>query len=153
MDTNTIFFTRTSAAKKVEIAKALTEKELLATTTDTIKRMVIEAGKKDQYSKTWSKSLGIWNVGNDWNSTIERVTVYLKKMTVEFYIQYENTDTSTSEDLPKFLGRGDYNGSILRDDRRGNPRTYYFSYSQRQKAEFVRGVILSYLKLKYAEKN
>lgn len=152
MDTNVIFFTRTSAAKKVEIAKSLTEKELLATSIETIKRMVMEAGEKDKYSKSWTKSLWVKGCGNDWNSTIERVTVYLKKMTVEFYIQYENTDTSTSEDLSKFLGRGDYNGSIVRDDRRSNSRTYYFSYSQRQKAEFVRGIILSYLNVKYADK-
>lgn len=152
MDTNTIFFTRTAPAKKVEIANSLTEAELLSTSIDTIKRMVMEAGEKNKYSKVWSKRLCINNVGNDWNSTIEMVEVFVKKITLDFYIQYENTDTNTTEDLSKFLARGDYRGSVNRSDRRGNPRTYYFNYSQRQKAEFVRAIIMRYLQVKYAGK-
>lgn len=71
---------------------------------------------------------------------------------LDLYIQYENTDTSASVSLSDFLNKGDYRGSIVRDDRCGNPRSYYFTYTEADKARFVKQLLLEYLNCKYKDK-
>ena len=71
---------------------------------------------------------------------------------LDLYIQFENTDTSTSVRLDDFLKHGDYIGSIVRDDRCGNPRSYYFTYSTADKARFVKSLLLEYLNRKYKDR-
>lgn len=153
MDINQIIFTRTAPANKVEIVENLTQAELLNILPATIARMVKEAGTR--LYKSRDKVLGISyerRTGNNWNSTIEGVRNYKGNPMLDLYIQYENTDTSASVSLSDFLNKGDYRGNIVRDDRCGNPRSYYFTYTEADKARFVKQLLLEYLNCKYKDK-
>ena len=153
MNINRIIFTKTAPKKKVEIVENLTPTELLSITTETITRMVKEAGSR--LYKSRDKELRFFyerRTGNNWDSTIEGVRNYKGKPVLNIYYQYENTDTNTSVSLEDFLKRGDYRGSVVRDDRYGNPRNYYFTFSSTDKARFVRRLLLEYLYSKYADK-
>ncbi|MBO5062087.1 MAG: hypothetical protein J6C31_05650 [Prevotella sp.] len=153
MDINQIIFTRTAPANKVEIVESLTQAELLNILPATIARMVKEAGTR--LYKSRDKELRISyerRTGNNWNSTIDGVRNYKGNPMLDLYIQYENTDTSASVSLSDFLCKGDYRGSIVRDDRCGNPRSYYFTYTVADKARFVRQLLLEYLNRKYKDK-
>lgn len=152
MDVNNIFFTRFAPAKKMEIVNSLSETELLAINIETIKRMVIEVGTKNEYSKVWSKRLVVKNAGNDWNSDIIDVELTRSKVVIDFYVQFSNTDTNTCVECSEFLRRGEYRGSIKHSDRYGNPQTYYYIYSQSDKAKFVKALVVAYLTKKYADK-
>ena len=71
---NQELFKRYAPKKKLEIINNLTTTELLATTLETIKRIVKEAGRN--IGKSRDKALRInrdRQAGNDWNSTIEDV--------------------------------------------------------------------------------
>ena len=153
MDIDKFIFSRTAPSKKVEITENLTQAELLSITPATISKMIKEAGTR--LYKSCDKELRISyerRTVNSWNSTVEGVRNYKGNPMLDLYIQYENTDTSTSVSLRDFLNNGDYRGSIVRDDRYGNPRSYYFTYSSADKARFVRQLLLEYLNRKYKDK-
>lgn len=154
MDINKIIFSRTAPKKKVEIVENLTQAELLSIAPSAILRIVKETGGSGTL-RSRNKELRLpYNLrpGNDWNSEIEGVRIYKGNLFVDLYLQYENTDTSTSVSLSDFLNKGDYGGSIVRDDRYGNPRSYYFTYSSADKARFVGQLLLEYLNRKYKDK-
>lgn len=150
MDINKIIFSRTAPANKMEIVKTLSQAELLSITPATIVKMIKEAGTRLYKSRDKEMRISYdLRTGNDWNSTVEGVRNYKGNPMLDLYIQYENTDTSTSVRLDDFLKNGDYRGSIVRDDRCGNPRSYYFTYSTADKARFVKSLLLDYLKKRY----
>lgn len=153
MDINKIIFSRTAPSKKVEIIENLTQVELLSLTPATVSKMIKEAGTR--LYKSRDKELRISyerRTGNSWNSTVEGVRNYKGNPMLDLSIQYENTETSTSVSLSDFLNKGDYRGNIVRDDRYGNPRSYYFTYTSADKARFVRQLLLEYLNRKYKDK-
>ena len=153
MDIDKIIFSRTAPRKKVEITENLTKTELLSITPATISRMIKEAGSR--LYKSRDKEIRIpyeRRTGNSWNSTVEGVRNYKGKPILDIYVQYENTDTSTSVSISDFLNNGDYRGSIVRNDRYGNPRSYYFTFSSADKARFVRQLLLEYIDHKYRDR-
>ncbi len=153
MDINQIIFTRTAPAKKVEIVENLTEAELLSITPATIVKMIKEAGTRLYKSRDKEMRISYdLRSGNDWNSTVEGVRNYKGNPMLDLYIQYENTDTSTSVRLDDFLKDGDYRGSIVRNDTCSNSRSYYFTYSTADKARFVKSLLLEYINRKYKDK-
>ena len=153
MDINKIIFSRTAPKKKVEIVENLTETELLSVTPATVSKMIKEAGTRLYKSRDRKLRISYERrTGNDWNSTVAGVRNYKSNPMLDLYIQYENTDTSTSVSLRDFLNNGDYRGRIERDDRYGNPRSYYFTYSSADKARFVRQLLMEYLNRKYKDK-
>ena len=153
MDINKFLFSRTAPAKKVEIVENLTQSELLSITPVTISKMIKEAGTRLYSSRDKELRFSFdRKPGNDWNSTIEGVRNYKGNLRINLYIQYENTDTNLSASLSYFLNKGDYRGRIEQDDRYGNPRSYYFTYSETDKARFVRQLLLEYLNRKYKDK-
>ena len=94
-----------------KIIKNLTEAELLATTEATITKIVKEAGRRMYKSR--DKQLRIdydRRKGNNWNSTVESVELIKGKLFLDFYIQFENTDTNTSEEYDDFFRRGNFRG-------------------------------------------
>lgn len=153
MDINKIIFSRTASAKKMEIVKNLTEAELLSILPATIVKMIKEAGTRLYKSRDKEMRISYdLRTGNDWNSEVEGVRNYKGTPMLDLYIQYENTDTSTSVRLDDFLKHGDYKGCIVRDDRCGNPRSYYFTYTSADKARFVESLLLEYINRKYKDK-
>lgn len=149
MSINETIFSRIAPKKKLEVVKNLSDSELLSVSPDTITRIVREVGSKKYKSR--DKSLRISDVGNNWNSTFDGVETSKGNLYVELYLQYENTDTSTSENFEKFFCKGEYRGSVVRNDRYGNPRRYYFTYTEADKAECMRMVVLTFLHIKYKE--
>ena len=150
---NQIIFTRTQPKKKLEIINSLSEAELMATTEATITKIVKEAGSR--LYKSRDKQLRIdydRRKGNNWNSTVESVELIKGKLFLDFYIQYENTDTNTSEEYEDFFRRGNFRGEIRRLDRYGNGRTYYFCYDETDKARVMRSILLEYVYSKYHDK-
>lgn len=153
MDINKVIFSRTAPGKKVEIVKALSVSQLLSITPEAITRMVKETGSG--ISKSRNKELRISSdlrTGNNWNSEIEGVRLYKGHLSVDFYLQFENTDTNTNDSLENFLNKRDYRGNVIRSDRYGNDRHYYFTYNEADKAEFVKSLLLEYLNRKYKDR-
>ena len=153
MNINNFIFTRTQPQKKIDTINALTQDELLSTSEATVKRIVKEAGRR--MWKTRDKELRISQerrAGNAWNSLIEAVELIKGRLYLEVYLQYENTDTSTSEEYDDFFRNGNFRGEVRRSDRYGNGRTYYFLYNPSDKASVMKSILLEYVFTKYAAK-
>jgi hypothetical protein len=153
MNINELIFSRTQPQKKIDIINALSEDELLSTSEATIKRIVKDAGRR--MWKTRDKELRISHerrAGNAWNSLIEAVELIKGRLYLEVYLQYENTDTSTSEEYDDFFRNGNFRGKVRRLDRYGNGRTYYFLYNLSDKASVMKSILLEYVYTKYADK-
>ena len=153
MNINELIFSRTQPQKKIDIINALSEDELLSTSEATVKRIVKDAGRR--MWKTRDKELRISHerrAGNAWNSLIEAVELIKGRLYLEVYLQYENTDTSTSEEYDDFFRNGNFRGEVRRLDRYGNGRTYYFLYNLSDKASVMKSILLEYVYTKYADK-
>ena len=153
MNINEFIFSRTQPQKKIDTINALSEDELLSTSEATVKRIVKDAGRR--MWKTRDKELRISHerrAGNAWNSLIEAVEIIKGRLYLEVYLQYENTDTSTSEEYDDFFRNGNYRGEVRRSDRYGNGRTYYFLYNSSDKASVMKSILLEYVFTKYAAK-
>ena len=153
MNINELIFSITQPQKKIDIINALSEDELLSTSEATIKRIVKDAGRR--MWKTRDKELRISHerrAGNAWNSLIEAVELIKGRLYLEVYLQYENTDTSTSEEYDDFFRNGNFRGEVRRLDRYGNGRTYYFLYNLSDKASVMKSILLEYVYTKYADK-
>lgn len=150
---NKDFFTRVSPQKKLSLAEKLTANELLSIQIETIKRFIREIGTGKQKSPNKEINLAHQHrTGNSWNSTIEGWSIWKGKVLMDFYVQYENTDTNTSDYAINFLQDGRYRGEMVRDDHYGNPRTFYFTYDENDKARAIRALIFEYVYTKYADK-
>ena len=153
MNINQFIFSRTQPKRKLEVIEKLSNDELLAVSESTVKKIIQEVGQRRYKSR--DKELRIdydRRIGNNWNSTVESVDLVKGKLYIGFYIQYENTDTNTSDDYEDFFKRGNYRGEIRRLDRYGNGRTYYFCYDESDKARVMKSVLLEYVYSKYADK-
>ena len=153
MNINQFIFTRTQPKRKLEVIEKLSNDELLAVSESTVKKIIKEVGCRRYKSR--DKELRIdydRRVGNNWNSTVESVDLVKGKLYIGFYIQYENTDTNTSDDYEDFFKQGNYRGEIRRLDRYGNGRTYYFCYDEGDKAKVMKSILLEYCFVKYTDK-
>lgn len=150
MNINTELFKRYAPAKKIEIINNLSDAELLAVTPDTILRVTKEAGTNRYKSRDKRLYLGKFREGNDWNSDIEAVETYKGKLFVDVYMQFDNTDTNVSMSFSDFMRYG--RAEVKSSDRYGNPRTYYATYDDYDKARVIRGILLQYVHTKYADK-
>ena len=150
---NVELFKRYAPKKKLEIIEKLNPNELMNVSTATIERIVKEAGTNMYKSR--NKRLYISRDrqrGNSWNSTIEAVELIRGKLYLDVYLQYENTDCNTSELVTDFIRRGDFTGSVVRGDKYGHDRHYYFTYSEGSKQRVIRSILEEYVYSKYATK-
>lgn len=153
IDVNIELFKRTSPVKKIEIIENLKQDELLGISKETILRIVKETGRR----KTGSRNYEFYVTperrrGNDWNSIIEGLWLYKGKLSLITYIQLDDTDTTVIVPLNDFFKRGDFRGTIKRDDRYGNPQTHYYVYDEKDKVEVIRSFCLEYINTKYKSK-
>lgn len=150
---NVELFKRYAPKKKLDMIEKLGPSELMNVTTATLTRIVKEAG--ENMWKSRNKTLRISRErqrGNSWNSVIEAVDLIKGKLSLDVYMQYENTDGNTSLSMSSFLSRGDCRAEITRDDRYGNPRTYYAIYNEGDKQRVIRSILEEYVYTKYADK-
>ena len=117
--------------------------------------MVKEAGKsiyKSKRDKTLMASRQR-RTGNDWNSWFNGVDLMKGKLYVNFYIQYDNTDTNDCISYGEFVrDRDRFRGTIKTTDRYDNPQTYYYFYDNDDRARAIKSLLLEYVYAKYAEK-
>lgn len=151
MNINKIIFSRTAPSKKVGIVKNLTIPELLSINYATILRVVKETGTKQSNSRNKTFSM-TRPVSNDWNAEFEGVNLYSGKLFADLYLQYDSTDTNVSIPFEDFLKKGDFRGSLTRNDRYGNPQTYYFTFREIDKAIVLGRLLMDYLNKKYKDK-
>ena len=137
-DINIELFKRTSPVRKIEIIKNLTRVELSSISKETILRIVKETGRRRK--------------GNNWNSLVEGIWLYKGKPYILIYVQLDNTDSSLSVPFNDFFKKGEFRGTIKRDDRYGNPQTCYYVYDEKDKAEVMRSICLEYVNTKYKER-
>ena len=153
---NVELFKRYAPEKKLEIIDKLNSDDLMKISTATFERIVKETGKGAWSEKrSRNKRLRIRSSlqkGNNWNSDIEEISLYNGKLYLGFYLQYENTDTSDETTAASFFRRGETRIDIRRDDRYGNPRTYYAIYDEDDKSEVARSILKEYVYTKYHEK-
>lgn len=152
---NLELFKRYAPKRKLSIIESLTQEELLAITPATIIRMVKEAGKSIYKSKR-DKTLMVSRqrrTGNDWNSWFNGVDLMKGKLYVNFYIQYDNTDTNDCISYGEFVrDRDRFRGTIKTTDRFDNPQTYYYFYENDDRARAIKSLLLEYVYTKYTDK-
>lgn len=151
MNLNVEIFRKYKAERKAAIVFAASQQDLLRVNTDTITRIIKEVGEgSSAKARSHDKRLKLQHkVSNNWNSDIEEVALYHKKLWIGFYLQYDNTDTPTDDSLENFLQPGPYTGSYEYEDRYGHTQTTYFRYNLEQKAAFIKELLLTYINLKY----
>lgn len=153
MDVNKKLFKRTSPVRKIEIIKNLTQVELSSISKETILRIVKETGRRRKGSRDYEFYINPdRRKGNDWNSAVEGIRLYRGKPSVMVYAQFDNTDSSLTVPFNDFFKKGEFRGTIKRDDRYGNPQTYYYVYDEKDKAEVIRSICLEYVNTKYKER-
>ena len=72
--------------------------------------------------------------------------------TLDVYFQYENTDTTVCVIAQEFFSRGEYKGRVKRLNHHCDEQTYYFNYSEEEKREVMRSILLEYVYKKYKDK-
>ena len=150
---NVELFKRYAPKKKLEIINNLTTAELLNTTTETIKRIVKEAGKS--IGKSRDKILRVnqnRQAGNDWNSTVEAVEFIKENLYLNIYFQTDHTDTNISEKYATFMQGDQYHGKHYTTNRYGDEVPNYFTYDRQDKAKVIKSILLEYVHTKFADK-
>ena len=141
MNINEILFKGDINERKNAVENA-SESDLLRLSEDSIKRMVKEKGTERYGGR---KVLYFKRVSNHWNADAKDVELSNNKLFIDIYVQYGNTDTDECEYMSKFLGSGDYRGTIHYEDRYGNPQTSYYRFDRADKANVMRAICLAYL--------
>lgn len=150
---NVELFKKYAPKKKLKIIYQLSADELLAITTESIKRIVNEAGRKIGMSR--NKVLRISNerrIGNAWNSTVESVEIHRGKLVLDIYVQMDSTDTNHFEPYLNFSKDGNYTGKVYTTNRYGDQVPNYFIYNREDKAGVIKSILLEYVYTKYADK-
>ena len=150
---NQELFKRYAPKKKLKIINNLTTAELLATTPETIKRIVKEAGKS--IGKSRDKTLRInrdRQAGNDWNSTVEDVEYVKGNIYLNIYFQMDSTDTNICEKYAAFMQGDEYHGKHYTTNYYGDSVPHYFTYNRQDKAKVIKSILLEYVHTKYADK-
>ena len=149
---NQELFKRYAPKKKLEIINNLTTAELLATTPETLMRIVKEAGTR--VGTIRSKVLRISSErrsGNN-NSTVEAVEIHRGKLMLDIYVQMDSTDTNHFEPYSNFSKDGDYTGKVFTTNYHGDSVPHYFTYDRQDKAGVIKSILLEYVYTKYADK-
>ena len=146
-------FKRYAPKKKLDLINGLSETELLATTPETLMRIVKEAGTKVGTAR--SKVLRISSerrIGNAWNSTVEAVEFHRGKLMLDIYVQMDSTDTNHFEPYSNFSKDGNYTGKVFTTNYYGDSVPHYFTYDRQDKVKVIKSILLEYVYTKYADK-
>ena len=136
INVNIELFKRTTPVKKIEIIENLTQTELGRVTEETILKIVKETGRRRKGTRDYEFYINPdRRKGNNWNSVVEGLWLYKGKLSVMVYVQFDNTDTSLIVPFQYFFKKGDFRGTVKRDDHYGNPQTHYYVYDEKDKAE------------------
>ena len=150
---NIELFKRTSPVRKIEIIRNLTQVELAGISEETILRIVKETGRRIEGSRDYEFYVNPdRRKGNNWNSEVEGIWLHKGKLYAMVYIQLDHTDCEKTVPYDDFFRKEEYRGAVIREDRYGNPQTYYYVYDEKDKAEVIRSICLEYIHTKYKSK-
>ena len=153
-DINIELFKRYAPKKKGDIISSLTATELFAITEDTIKRIIKEVGNRRYRSREKELQFSSeYKIGNGWNSWIESIGIYNNRLYITIYMQMDGTDTTFSEGWNTFFKRDEYVGKAFETNRYGDKIPNYYSYSEDDKARFMRSLLYQYVQMKYSKKH
>lgn len=65
------------------------------------------------------------------------------KLSVMVYVQFDNTDTSLIVPFQYFFKKGDFRGTVKRDDHYGNPQTHYYVYDEKDRQKSLLVAVLT----------
>ena len=150
---NVELFKRYKPEKKLDLIYQLNADELLATTPETIKRIVKETGKR--IDKSRNKVLRFMSEGrlnNGWNSEIEAVEYINGTLYLNIYLQMDSSDCNISEKYETFFHGDEYHGKHYTTNRYGDKIPNYFIYDKRDKIATIKAILLEYVYTKYADK-
>ena len=150
---NEELFKRYAPKRKLDLINGLSQSELLATTPETLMRIVKEAGTKVGTAR--NKVLRISSKrrsGNNWNSTVESIEIHRGKLMLDIYVQMDSTDTNHFEPYLNFSKDDNYTGKVYTTNRYGDQVPNYFSYNREDKAKVIKSILLEYVYTKYADK-
>ena len=150
---NQELFKRYNPKRKLDLINGLSQSEILATTPETLMRIVKEAGTKVGTAR--SKVLRISSErrsGNNWNSTVEALEIHRRKLMLDIYVQMDSTDTNHFEPYSNFSKDGDYTGKVFTTNYHGDSVPHYFTYDRQDKAGVIKSILLEYVYTKYADK-
>lgn len=135
-----VLFTKGSVKDKVAYIEGMTTRELLKVGSNIVRKIYDLCGGDRLYIR---RSL---RRGNKWNSEVEGiwVTESSDKLLVLIYVQNSKTDTSMTEYFNKFFSFGEYYSS--NNNLGANVR-----YSESQKGEVMRSILLEFVKRTYDE--
>lgn len=152
MDINKEIFRPLGIKNKLKMIAAFTEDELMRISQESIKKLIVRHGVGAKNSR--NKHLTIprsRRKGNDWNSNVEQIYIYKGMVYLDFYLQYDNTDTNEVDRLEIFMIGPDYIGCHEYEDRNGHTQTATFRYNRSQKAEVIRSILYAFVDAKYSE--
>ena len=153
VNTNQELFKRYAPKRKLDLINGLSQSELLATTPETLMRIVKEAGTKVGTAR--NKVLRISSKrrsGNNWNSTVKSIEIHRGKLMLDIYVQMDSTDTNHFEPYLNFSKDGNYTGKVYTTNRYGDQVPTYFIYNREDKAGVIKSILLEYVHTKYADK-
>ena len=153
-DINIELFKRYQPSRKREIIESLTTAELFAVTEDTVKRIIKEVGhaiykSRDKELRLSSK----YETGNNWNSTIETVSLRKNRLYIQIYIQMNHTDTTIIDEWSTFFKRDEYVGKAYETNWHGDKIPNYCHYTEEDKARFMRSLLYQYVQTKQERKS
>ena len=152
-DVNTELFKRISPEKKIEIIKNLTQAELFGVSEATLLRIVKDAGRRNPGTRNYELYIHPdRRAGNRWNSEVKGIWLNKGKLYVMVYIQLDHTDCEKTIPSDDFFKKEEYRGTVIRNDRYGNPQTHYYVYDEKDKAEILKSICLEYIHAKYKSK-
>lgn len=150
---NQELFKRYAPQKKLDLIYGLSSSEVLTTTTETIKRIVKETGKRIGKSRNKVfRFMSEGRIGNGWNSEIEAVEYINGKLYLNIYFQMDNTDTNICEKYETFILGDEYHGKHYTTNRYGDLVPHYFTYDRKDKVGVIKSILLEYVYTKYADK-
>ena len=144
INVNIELFKRTTPVKKIEIIENLTQTELGRVTEETILKIVKETGRRRKGTRDYEFYINPdRRKGNNWNSVVEGLWLYKGKLSVMVYVQFDNTDTSLIVPFQYFFKKGDFRGTVKRDDHYGNPQTHYYVYDEKDRQKSLLVAVLT----------
>ena len=150
---NIELFKRYAPTKKLEIINSLTENELMAVTQATIMKIVRETGTNRYKSRNKELFIGRdRRAGNDWNSTIENISLVKDSLFLDAYVQMDDTDTNIAVAWTDFFRNSEYRGTAYETNRYGDDIPHYFRYGREEKAKVIKSILLEYVHTQYKEK-
>lgn len=146
-DINKELFRRTSPSTKMAMINNLSSSDFLMVSENTMRKVFRNMGHikvipiKDKRNDE--------QIGNNWNSNINAISIERGKIFIYLYVQYYNTDTVIPVRFSNFMRKGDFVGNIQYSDIHGYQHIENYRYSESIKSKIVKAALEYYVHTKF----